>query len=142
VHPLRSDFALCWHRDSIKNSAVEDEERALLEVQHYGVCEAFVKSTELRLDDRFATGPVEYVSTLIAYPAHGDGWPMAHSALHEDSSLYVVPGSHRVPRTAAQRAMSSNTIAPTDPLAMPGAMGVTLKRTSEMADDICNTNRC
>ena len=61
---------------------------------------------------------------------------MAHSALHEDSSLYVVPGSHRVPRTLAQRALSSNTIAPTDPLAMPGAIRVILKRTSEIADDI------
>jgi hypothetical protein len=62
---------------------------------------------------------------------------MVHRALREDSALYVVPGSHRVPRTLAQRAVSSNTIAPTDPLAMPGAMWVTLKRTSEMADDIC-----
>ena len=61
---------------------------------------------------------------------------MAHSALREDSSLYIVPGSHRVPRTAAQRAMSSNSIAPTDPLAMPGAIQVTLKCTSEMIDDI------
>jgi len=51
---------------------------------------------------------------------------MAHSALREDSSLYVVPGSHRVPRTPAQHAMSSNTIAPSDPLAMPGAIQVTL----------------
>lgn len=81
-----------------------------------------------------ATGPVEYVSTLPSYPAYDEGWPMAHSALREDSSLYVVPGSHRVPRTPAQRAMSSNTIAPIDPLTMPGAIRVTLKRTS---DDIC-----
>jgi hypothetical protein len=91
----------------------------------------------LRLDDCFVTGPVEYVSMLPAYPTHGDGWSMAHSALLEDSSLYVVPGSHRVPRTAAQRAMSSNTIAPADPLAMPGAIGVTLKRTSELVDGVC-----
>ncbi len=53
----------------------------------------------------------------------------AHSALLEDSSLYVVPGSHRVPRTPAQRALSSDTMAPSDPLAMPGATRVTLKRT-------------
>ncbi|KAI9439363.1 hypothetical protein H4582DRAFT_2076056 [Lactarius indigo] len=89
VHPLRSDFALCWHRDDIRNSADEDEERASLEVRHYGV-----------------------------------QW---NTALREDSSLYVVPGSHRVPRTPAQRAMSSSTITPTDPLAMPGAIRVTLK---------------
>jgi hypothetical protein len=56
---------------------------------------------------------------------------MTHRALREDSSLYVVPGSHRVPRTPAQRAMSKNTIAPADPLAMPGAIQLTLKRTSE-----------
>ena len=40
VHPLRSDFALCWHRDDIRNSADENEERTLLEVRHYGVCES------------------------------------------------------------------------------------------------------
>ena len=56
---------------------------------------------------------------------------MAHSALREDSSLYVVPGSHCVPRTLAQRAVSSDTITPANPLAMPGAMRVILKRTSE-----------
>ena len=67
---------------------------------------------------------------------------MMRSALHEDSSLYLVPGSHRVPRTPAQRTMSSNTIAPTDPLAMPGATRLTLKRTSEKADDNLHTNRC
>ncbi len=67
---------------------------------------------------------------------------MAHSALCEDSSLYVIPGSHRVPRTPVQRAMSSDTIAPTDPLTMPGAIQVTLNRTSEMADNIyLHTNR-
>ncbi|KAI9455672.1 hypothetical protein BJY52DRAFT_1121710 [Lactarius psammicola] len=89
VHPLRSDFALCWHRDDIRNSADEDEERASLKVRHYGV-----------------------------------QW---NTALLEDSALYVVPGSHRFPRTPAQRAMSSNTIAPTEPLALPGAIRVILK---------------
>ncbi|KAH9009429.1 hypothetical protein EDB83DRAFT_2453821 [Lactarius deliciosus] len=67
VHPLRSDFALCWHRDDIRNTADEDEERASLQVRHYGV-----------------------------------QW---NTALREDSSLYVVP----------------------DPLAMSGAIQVTLK---------------
>lgn len=48
------------------------------------------------------------------------------SALYDDVSLYIVPGSHRVSRTAAQRALSSDT-APADPLAMPGAIGVHLR---------------
>jgi hypothetical protein len=37
VNTLRSEFALCWHRDDIKGSASEDEERAALAVRHYGV---------------------------------------------------------------------------------------------------------
>ncbi|KAH9984914.1 hypothetical protein BJV77DRAFT_1062082 [Russula vinacea] len=78
--PCRSEFALCWHRDDIKGSVSEDEERAALTVRHYG-----------------------------------------------DVSLYVVPGSHRVLRTAAQRSLSNDTAAPADPLAMPGAIGVNLR---------------
>jgi len=89
VNPVRSEFALCWHRDDVKGSANEDEERAALAVQHHGV-----------------------------------QW---NTALLEDTSLYIVPGSHRAPRTAAQRALSSDTTAPADPLAMPGAIRVTLR---------------
>lgn len=37
VNPVRSEFALCWHRDDIKGSVSEDEERAALAVRHYGV---------------------------------------------------------------------------------------------------------
>ena len=37
VNPVRSEFALCWHRDDIKGSANEDEELAALTVRHYGV---------------------------------------------------------------------------------------------------------
>jgi hypothetical protein len=37
VNPVRSEFALCWHRDDIKGSASEDEELAALTVRHYGV---------------------------------------------------------------------------------------------------------
>ncbi|KAI0247337.1 hypothetical protein BJV78DRAFT_1246615 [Lactifluus subvellereus] len=89
VNPAHSEFALCWHRDDIKASASEDEERAALAVRHYGV-----------------------------------QW---NTALHDDACLYIVPGSHQVPRTAAQRALSSDTAAPVDPLAMPGAIRVALK---------------
>lgn len=49
------------------------------------------------------------------------------SALREDSCLYVVPGSHKVPRTPAQRALSSTLDPPTDPLTMPGAIRVSLR---------------
>jgi hypothetical protein len=38
VNPAHSEFALCWHRDDIKGSASEEEERAALAVRHYGVC--------------------------------------------------------------------------------------------------------
>jgi hypothetical protein len=37
VNPVRSEFALCWHRDDIKGSASEDEERAAHTIRHYGV---------------------------------------------------------------------------------------------------------
>lgn len=34
VNPVRSEFALCWHRDDIRGSASEDEEQAALTVRH------------------------------------------------------------------------------------------------------------
>ena len=37
VNPVRSEFALCWHRDDIKGSVSEDEEHAVLAVRHYVV---------------------------------------------------------------------------------------------------------
>jgi hypothetical protein len=37
VNPVGSKFALCWHRDDIKGSVSEDEERAALAIRHYGV---------------------------------------------------------------------------------------------------------
>jgi hypothetical protein len=123
VNPVRSEFALCWHRDDIKGSASEDEEQAGLTVRHYGVRQRN-SLTLYRTVLSEKKGPVEYVST----------WPriwqnsliLSHSALYEDASLYIVPGSHRVPRKAAQRALSSDSTAPADPLAMPGAIVVHL----------------
>ncbi|KZT67504.1 hypothetical protein DAEQUDRAFT_728940 [Daedalea quercina L-15889] len=50
-----------------------------------------------------------------------------NTALYEDSCLYVVPGSHRTPRTPEQRARSSTQDPPENPLDMPGAIRVTLK---------------
>jgi hypothetical protein len=45
VNPAHSNFALCWHRDDIKGTASEEEERAALSVRHYGVRDAAKKKT-------------------------------------------------------------------------------------------------
>ncbi|KAF8135601.1 hypothetical protein EV363DRAFT_1321015 [Boletus edulis] len=45
-----------------------------------------------------------------------------NSALYEDACLYLVPKSHKVPRTDEQRAHSTTLEPPRDPLAMPGAI--------------------
>lgn len=52
------------------------------------------------------------------------------SALFRDSCLYIVPGSHSVPRTPEQRKHSETLEPPSDPLAMPGCMQVILQRKS------------
>ncbi|KAJ3509579.1 hypothetical protein NLJ89_g5148 [Agrocybe chaxingu] len=49
-----------------------------------------------------------------------------NTALYPDSCLYVVPGSHKIPRTPEQRRLSSGQI-PEQPLDMPGAIQVSLK---------------
>ncbi|KIM64483.1 hypothetical protein SCLCIDRAFT_115195 [Scleroderma citrinum Foug A] len=48
-------------------------------------------------------------------------------ALCEDSCLYIVPGSHKLPRTDEQRALSVTRDPPENPLDMPGAIQVTLQ---------------
>lgn len=50
-----------------------------------------------------------------------------NTALYEDSCLYVVPGSHKVPRTPEQRKHSCTMDPPKDPMDMPGAVLLTLK---------------
>jgi len=55
---------------------------------------------------------------------HGIQW---NTALYKDSCLYVVPGSHKVARTAEQRAHSSTLEAPKNPMDMPGAIRVILQ---------------
>ena len=50
-------------------------------------------------------------------------------ALYEDSCLFVVPESHKSPRTNEQRSQSSTPDPPVDPLTMPNAIRVTLQRT-------------
>jgi len=49
-----------------------------------------------------------------------------NTALYEDDCLYVVPGSHKVPRTPEQRVHSSSPDPPKNPLDMPGSIRVTL----------------
>lgn len=63
--------------------------------------------------------------TALGIWHHGVQW---NTALYTDSCLYVVPGSHKVPRTPAQRAHSSTLDPPTNPMDMPGAIQVTLQR--------------
>ncbi|KAJ7467110.1 hypothetical protein FB451DRAFT_405897 [Mycena latifolia] len=63
-------------------------------------------------------------SALDAWKPHGIQW---NTALHADSCLFVVPGSHKVPRTPEQRLHSKGQDPPTDPLDMPGAIQVALQ---------------
>ncbi|KAI0822153.1 hypothetical protein BC628DRAFT_1391219 [Trametes gibbosa] len=88
INPTSNSFALRWHRDDVRETATEDEERIALSIWH-----------------------------------HGTQW---NTALREDSCLFIVPGSHKRPRTPEQRAHSSTLDPPTDPLAMPGAIRVAL----------------
>ncbi|KAF8883033.1 hypothetical protein BD779DRAFT_1612376 [Infundibulicybe gibba] len=53
--------------------------------------------------------------------------PTVVSALYRDSCLYLVPGSHKTPRTPAQRQHSETLAPPTNPLDMPGSIQLTLQ---------------
>ncbi|OBZ72758.1 hypothetical protein A0H81_07087 [Grifola frondosa] len=55
---------------------------------------------------------------------HGVQW---NTALYRDSCLYVVPGSHKIPRSPEQRLHSSTLDPPANPLDMPGAIQVILQ---------------
>ncbi|KAG6902695.1 hypothetical protein C0995_012835 [Termitomyces sp. Mi166 len=50
-----------------------------------------------------------------------------NTALYRDSCLYIVPGSHRTPRTPEQRKHSETMEPPSNPLDMPGAVQLTLQ---------------
>ncbi|KAJ7212963.1 hypothetical protein GGX14DRAFT_445802 [Mycena pura] len=56
-----------------------------------------------------------------------DAWKPHGVSLYEDSCLFVVPGSHKIPRSPEQRLHSCTPDAPVDPLDMPGAIQVSLK---------------
>ncbi|KAI0029563.1 hypothetical protein K488DRAFT_56096 [Vararia minispora EC-137] len=76
-----------------------------------------------RDDVKAAAGEEEERDALSVWH-YGVQW---NAALYEDSSLFVVPGSHRVPRTPVQREQSNTTKVPEDPMAMSGAIQVSLK---------------
>lgn len=75
-------------------------------------------------DDVKGDASLEEEKAALALWNHGIQW---NTALYEDACLYVVPGSHSVPRTPEQRMHSTTMDAPADPLDMPGAIPVALK---------------
>jgi len=75
-------------------------------------------------DDVRETATAEEERIALAAWSHGVQW---NTALYEDACLYLVPGSHTVPRTEAQRAHSTTLAPPQDPLAMPGAIRLVLQ---------------
>ncbi|KZV94666.1 hypothetical protein EXIGLDRAFT_834866, partial [Exidia glandulosa HHB12029] len=77
-----------------------------------------------RDDVRETASSEEEVEALSKWH-HGVQW---NTALFDDASLFVVPGSHSVPRTGEQRAQSSTMDPPEDPMTMPGVLQVSLKR--------------
>ncbi|KLO07408.1 hypothetical protein SCHPADRAFT_909526 [Schizopora paradoxa] len=75
-------------------------------------------------DDIKETATTEEETEALGKWHYGVQW---NTALYEDSCLFVVPGSHKVPRTPEQRALSETPEAPKNPLDMPGAIQVTLQ---------------
>jgi hypothetical protein len=52
---------------------------------------------------------------------------LTNSALYTDSCLFIVPRSHKIPRTKEQRLLSLGQV-PENPLDMPGAIQLVLQR--------------
>ncbi|KAF5378909.1 hypothetical protein D9757_008706 [Collybiopsis confluens] len=75
-------------------------------------------------DDVKETAPPEEERAALDVWHNGVQW---NTALYEDSCLYIVPGSHKVPRTPEQRVHSCTMDAPKNPMDMPGAVMLTLK---------------
>ncbi|CAE6453791.1 unnamed protein product [Rhizoctonia solani] len=75
-------------------------------------------------DDVPETAGLEEEIAALKTNFYGVQW---NTALYDDACLFVVPGSHREPRTPEQRALSSTQEAPKDPMDMPGAICVKLK---------------
>ncbi|KAF8130754.1 hypothetical protein EV363DRAFT_1333716 [Boletus edulis] len=76
-----------------------------------------------RDDVRENATPEEERKALASW-SRGVQW---NTALYEDACLYLVPKSHKVPRTDEQRAHSTTLEPPRDPLAMPGAIRLVLQ---------------
>ncbi|KAF8451938.1 hypothetical protein L210DRAFT_3499099 [Boletus edulis BED1] len=77
-----------------------------------------------RDDVRENATPEEERKALASW-SRGVQW---NTALYEDACLYLVPKSHKVPRTDEQRVHSTTLEPPRDPLAMPGAIRLVLQR--------------
>ncbi|KAG9312562.1 hypothetical protein JVU11DRAFT_6958 [Chiua virens] len=108
INPLNHNFALRWHRDDVREDASQEEERVALASWSHGVCPILARHP--------------FADRLLQVQ-----W---NTALYKDACLYLVPKSHKVPRTAEQRAHSTTLKPPQDPLAMPGAIRLTLQRKS------------
>ncbi|KAJ7028513.1 hypothetical protein C8F04DRAFT_61704 [Mycena alexandri] len=70
------------------------------------------------------TSEEEERHALDAWKPNGIQW---NTALYKDSCLFVVPGSHMVPRSPEQRLHSKGQDPPTNPLDMPGSIRVSLQ---------------
>lgn len=122
INPESHQFALRWHRDDVKETALEEEERDSLSIWHHGVCGILLDVTKSNNLCRF-NGTRRCIQTM-SKPS-----PTRNiRALYTDSCLFVVPGSHKSPRTPEQRARSNTMDPPIDPLNMPGSIKVTLHR--------------
>ncbi|KAH7916096.1 hypothetical protein BJ138DRAFT_1140184 [Hygrophoropsis aurantiaca] len=75
-------------------------------------------------DDVREDATEEEERTALGIWTHGVQW---NTALYTDSCLYVVPKSHKTPRSDGQRVHSMTQAPPKDPLDMPGAIQVTLQ---------------
>ncbi|CAE6398762.1 unnamed protein product [Rhizoctonia solani] len=75
-------------------------------------------------DDISETATLEEEITALKTNFYGVQW---NTALYDDACLFVVPGSHREPRTPEQRALSLTQDPPHDPMDMPEAICVKLK---------------
>ncbi|CEL56662.1 hypothetical protein RSOLAG1IB_07988 [Rhizoctonia solani AG-1 IB] len=75
-------------------------------------------------DDVPETATLEEEIAALKINFYGVQW---NTALYDDACLFVVPRSHREPRTPEQRALSLTQEAPKDPMDMPGAICVKLK---------------
>lgn len=75
-------------------------------------------------DDVRENATAEEEIVALGLWTHGVQW---NTALYEDSCLYLVPKTHKMPRTELQRAQSMTQAPPANPLDMPGAIQVTLQ---------------